>query len=115
MPKVRLSHFISKNIPVTAENSLSFRHYPESNSEVISQSISGDSATNKNCLKSLGKRKQEILETSIEKKYVSIPKKSHSESIQKEISKLATAFRDITNKHKKTQKRITPVHYRCPK
>lgn len=123
MPKVRISHFITKGIPVTAENSSDFVRQsefvqvPESAVAVSTscdntQSLSATKTNNRISSKPsarLSIRQREIIATSAEAKYAAVPRKKHSKLIKDEIIKEATLFRYISAKSKKASCRSRSV------
>ncbi len=110
MPKVRVSHFITKNISISKENSSSFINKPSDKKEITSpknekiiQQSSGKATFTQSSSRKVSARQKEILLTSAEAKYATIPRKQNSRIIQNEILQESALFRDISN-----QKRIVP-------
>lgn len=96
MPKVRVSHFVAKNIPITPENSSSCEPQSVSTQEHdIQSSRSPDNKPEKQAAR-ISIRRREIIATSQEAKYASVPKKQYSKRIEEEIFKEAALFRYVS-------------------
>lgn len=128
MPKVRISHFTIKGIRITSENSatcetsvgvspsdnLANRGQTSETSIGVPNSArrektSGRSVQNqsgavrKEKQSRISKKKREILETTSEARYASVPQRKHSSIIENEIIKETARFRQgskrIKNRH----------------
>lgn len=102
MPKLRISHFTLKDIPITTENSSSCTK--DLIQKVDSQSLGTPVASkaniedpNKPCLPRSSARRKEIIAASKEASYAAIPVRIHSKVIEGEIVKEAARFRNVSD------------------
>ncbi len=120
MPKIRISHFVTKGISINKENCSnivtkeSFPIHSSSSENPSEQRLPINSSNTQkhtevriktgqeNIPKSF--RKRELFITSIESRYASTPVRQHLKTIKDEISQSATVFREIINKTRKTKK-----------
>lgn len=101
MPKVRISHFVTKNIPITPEITSTCKGQIESSSiTTIPEVVELKKESSRVSVK-----RKEVIQASKEATFASIPVKKRSKVIEEEVLKEVKRFRSIPSTTKR--RRIT--------
>lgn len=111
MPKIRISHYITKKIPISKENSSS-DSVKESEPVQTKENFQDKPKTN-DFLKlqlPLKGQKKTLAAPSFESRYAFTPKKQTSHLLEDKIREEAIVFREIANRPKK-KRTVVPVNW----